>query len=214
MTTAQNLIEAAYTRSTLNDAGKLAGDLELINYLNRRYQLRFALLAQAAGDDMLARLSLVFAGSPAAVTLPVGIVDIVRLEDSAGSKVHLVPADEKDRVWHLVPAVYRQGLSLISLMRVGDPNVAQPITMFYNDAPAALTALASILDTRYPARFEGLLSKDLSLYLAGKDAGRDPGEYKELADELAIEEKAFNLLVYGEATAKERPVKQQTEEKH
>jgi hypothetical protein len=210
MTTAQQLIEAGYSRSTANDPGKLAGDPELIAYLNRRYQLRFSLLAAASGDNLLAKTVLTLAGSPASVALPADLIDVVRLENAAGSKVHIVPAEEKDRSWHQTPAVFRQGLSLVSLMRSGDPGVGGVLTLFYLDAAAALTVLASALDARYPARFENLLIVDLALYLSGKDEGRDAGEYKELATEMAREEAAFNLLVYGSATAKERPVPAQT----
>lgn len=210
MTTAQQLIEAAYARSTANDPGKLAGDPELIAFLNRRYQLRFALLAAASGDNMLAKAALVLAGVPALAALPADIIDLIRLENSAGAKVHIVPSDEKDRSWHLTPAVARQGLSLVSLMRSGDPGVASVLTLFYLDAPAALVALASALDARYPARWEGLLVNDVATYLSTKDAGRSEGEYKELVTEIAKDESAFNLLVYGSATAKERPVPAQT----
>jgi hypothetical protein len=210
MTTAQQLIESAYSRSTGNDPGKLAGDLELVAYLNRRYQLRFALLAAASGDNMLAKAALVMAGAPALAALPADLIDVVRAENSGGGKVRIVPADEKDRSWHIAPAVFRQGMSLVSLMRSGDPGVGYALTLFYLDAPTALTVLASALDSRYPARFEGLLITDLSLYLSSKDEGRDEGEYKELLGEAAAEEKAFNLLVYGSASAKERPSPAQT----
>lgn len=210
MTTVQQLIEAGYARSTANDPGKLGGDLELIAFLNRRYQLRFALLASASGDNMLAKTSLALAGAPAALVLPGDLIDLIRVENTAGAKVHVIPADEKGRSWHLTPAVYRQGLSLVSLMRSGDPGIASALTLFYLDAPTALTLLASALDARYPARWEGLLINDLALYLSTKDEGRSEGEYKELATEIAKDEQAFNLLVYGSATAKERPVPPQT----
>lgn len=209
MTSVQAIIEAAYSRSTANDPGKLAGDSELIAYLNRRYQLRFALLAAASGDNMLAKTSIALVGSPAALALPADMIDLIRVENASGAKVHVVPSDEKDRSWHLTPAVYRQGQSLVSLMRASDPGIASVLTLFYLDAPAALTLLASALDARYPARFENLLIVDLALYLSSKDAGRDGGEYEELQGEMAGEEKAFNLLVYGSATAKERPIPQQ-----
>lgn len=205
MTTVQQLIEAGYSRSTLNDPGKLAGDPELIGHLNRKYQTRFALLAVASGDDMLAKVAIAFAGAPAAIALPADTIDVVRLENAAQAKIHIVPGDEKDRSWHLTPAVYRSGLSLVSLMRSGDPGVAQVATLFYLDAPAALTLLASILDARYPARYENLLVLDIAIYLSTKDAGRNEGEWKELQQDHADEEKAFNRLVYGADSAKERP---------
>lgn len=210
MTTTQQIIEAAYARSASNDPGKLAQDPELIGHLNRKYQTRFALLASATGDNMLAKTVLVTAGAPAAVALPADVIDLIRLENSNGAKVHVVPSDEKDRSWHLAPAVFRQGLSLVSLMRAGDPGVASSLTLFYLDAPAALTLLASALDGRYPVRWENLLILELAVYLSIKDEGRDADEYSELVKEMDGEERAFNLLVYGSATAKERPIAAQT----
>ena len=209
MTTAQQIIEAGYLRSTLNDPGKLAIDAELIAYLNRRYQLRFALLAAASGDNMLASALLNLAGSPAAAALPADIIDIIRVKNAAGATVHVIPADESERSWHVAPCVFRQGLSLVSRMKTGDPGVGSTLTLFHLDAPAALTALASALDARYPARWENLLINDIAVYLSVKDDGRDENEYKQLELEVEKDERAFNLLVYGSATAKERPVPQQ-----
>lgn len=210
MTTVQQIIEAGYARSTSNDAGKLAGDPELIAYLNRRYQMRFALLASASGDNKLASTVLNLAGSPASAALPTDIIDIIRVQNAAGAKVHVIPVDEKDRSWHVGPCVYRQGNSIVARGVAGDPVAGAALTLYHLDAPAALTLLASILDSRYPARFEGLLVLDLAVYLSTKDAGRDEGEYRELVIESEKEEKAFNILVYGSSTAKERPSAAQT----
>lgn len=209
MTTAQDVIEAGYARSTLNDPGKLAGDLELINFLNRRYQLRFALLASASGDDMLASTALYFAGAPPFSTLPADIIDLIRLQDAGGGKVHIIPVDERDRSWHIAPAVHRQGLTIVSRNKTGDPGPGSSLVLYYLDAPTPLVGLASALDARYPARWEGLLINDVAVYLSIKDDGRVETEYKQLMADVAGDERAFNLLVYGSATAKERPVPQQ-----
>jgi hypothetical protein len=209
MTTVQQLIEAAYLRSTLNDPGKLAIDAELIAYLNRRYQLRFALLASASGDNMLASAVLNLAGSPAAAALPADIIDVIRVKNAAGATVHIIPSDESARSWHVGPCVFRQGLSLVSRMQAGDPGVGSALTLLHLDAPSALTLLASALDARYPARWENLLINDVAVYLSIKDDGRVETEYQQLMSEVEKDEKAFNLLVYGSATAKERPVPQQ-----
>lgn len=204
MTTVQQIIEAAYARSTDNDPGKLAVDAELIAHLNREYRARFALWSLKAGDAAVASVPLVLAGSPAAAVLPTDIIDIDRIEDAAGSKINLVPINEKNRAWHLAPAVYRQGLSIISRMQAGDPGLGQTLTLFHNDAPAALAALTDTLDVRYPARFEMLLILGLAIYLDTKDTGRDLTSNKELTDEFARFEKMFNDEVGIDNSATQR----------
>lgn len=204
MTTVQQIIEAAYARSTDNDPGKLAVDAELIAHLNREYRARFALWSLKAGDAAIASVPLVLAGSPASALLPSDIIDIDRIEDAAGSKINLVPINEKNRAWHLAPAVYRQGLSIISRMQAGDPGLGQTLTLFHNDAPAALAALTDTLDVRYPARFEMLLILGLAIYLDTKDTGRDLTSNKELTDEFARFEKMFNDEVGIDNSATQR----------
>jgi hypothetical protein len=204
MTTVQQIIEAAYARSTDNDPGKLAVDSELIAHLNRDYRARYALWSLKAGDAAIASVGLTLGGNPAAAALPTDIIDIDRIEDSTGSKINLVPINEKNRVWHLAPAVYRQGLSIISRMQAGDPSSGQTLTLFHNDAPAALANLTDTLDVRYPARFELLLILGLAIYLDTKDTGRDLTSNKELADELARYEALFNAEVGVDSSATQR----------
>lgn len=204
MTTVQQIIEAAYARSTDNDPGKLAVDAELIAHLNRDFRARFALWSLKAGDAAIASVALVLAGAPAAASLPTDIIDIDRIEDAAGNRVNLVPINEKNRAWHLAPAVYRKGLSIISRMQTGDPGLGQTLTLFHNDAPAALASLADTLDVRYPGRFEMLLVLGLAIYLDTKDTGRDLTSNKELTDELARYEALFNAEVGVSASATQR----------
>lgn len=204
MTTVQQIIEAAYARSTDNDPGKLAVDAELIAHLNRDYRARFALWSLKAGDAAIASVALALAGIPASATLPTDIIDIDRIEDAAGNKINLVPINEKNRAWHAAPAVYRQGLSVISRMQSGDPGVGQTLTLFYNDAPATLAALTDSLDLRYPTRFEMLLVLGLAMYLDTKDTGRDATSHKELQEEFGRFEKLFNDEVGIDASALQR----------
>lgn len=204
MTTVQQIIEAAYARSTDNDPGKLAVDAELIAHLNRDYRARFALWSLKAGDAAIASVPLVLAGVPAVATLPTDIIDIDRIEDVSGNKINLIPINEKNRAWHLAPAVYRQGLSVISRMQAGDPGLGQTLVLFHNDSPAALANLTDVLDARYPARFELLLVLGLAIYLDTKDTGRDLTSNKELTEELARYEALFNAEVGVDASANQR----------
>lgn len=204
MTTVQQIIEAAYARSTDNDPGKLAVDAELISHLNRDYRARFGLWSLKAGDAAVTALVLTFAGTPPTASLPLDISDIDRIEDMSGSKINLVPINEKNRAWHLAPAVYRSGLSLISRAQAGDPGQGQSVTLFHNDAPSTLANLSDVLDVRYPVRFEMLLILGLAIYLDTKDTGRDLSSNKELSDEFARYEKMFDEEVGIDSSANQR----------
>jgi hypothetical protein len=63
-TTVQNLVEAAYSRSTANDPGKLATDGELIAVANRIYHIIYALAAAASPERFTAKTTLTLTGSP------------------------------------------------------------------------------------------------------------------------------------------------------
>lgn len=205
MSTVQQIVEAAYARSTDNDPGKLAVDAELIAHLNRDFQARFAIWSLKAGDAAVASVVLTMgAVSPATVSLPTDLIDIDRIETTPGNKVNLIPVNEKDRSWHLAPALYRSGLSLVSRGQAGDPFPGQTLTLFHNSAPATLSALSDILDSRYPARFELLLILGLALYLDTKDTGRDLSSQKELIDEFTRYEAMFNAEVGVNASAEAR----------
>lgn len=203
MTTAQQIIEAAYARSTDNDPGKLAVDAELISHLNRDYQARYGLWSLKAGDAAVASVALTLAGTPPSATLPTDIIDIDRIE-TAGARVNLIPVNEKDRSWHQAPSVYRQGLSIVSRNQTGDPVLGQSVTLFHNDAPATLSALSSTLDARYPARFEILLILGLAIYLDTKDTGRDLSSHTELKEEYERYDALFNAEVGIDNSATQR----------
>lgn len=204
-TTVQQIIEAAYARSTANDPGKLAQDAELIGQLDRTYQRLYAELAVASGDNALSKVTLTLTGSPANAILPTDVIDLVRVESVSGGKINLIPAYEKDRPWHLSPAVYRQGTSVISRGNAGDPLSGSSIVALVLDAPTSLTTLASVLDTRWPHRFDSLLILDLALYLSDKDVGRSPADYVNLRTDLKDELAAFASLLENTNSAKETP---------
>lgn len=205
---AQQLIEAAYSRSTANDPGKLAVDGELLGVLNRIYQLLYALKAVSSPAAHTAVTNLVLVAS--AGSIPTDAIDIRRVEGvsgtvAAGTKINVIPAEEKDRSWHLAPRMYRQGNSLISIAGVGDPGATDTVKLFYLDAPATLSALATTLDARYPVRFEELLIVELAMYLSTKDINRDPGEFAKLSAYRNMQIEAFFRLCGLSMTALQTP---------
>lgn len=184
-TTVRQLIVAAYNRSSQNDAGKLATDSELVTHCDRVYQRVWPLIARARPDQYGASGTVTLVGAVPTATLPTGLLDLVQVTDADGAIVNVIPANERLRAWHLAPAVYRIGTSLRSRLQTGDPAANAVLSLLYLDQPAALTALTSELDPRWPARHEQLLVDSLALYLAVKDAGRSQGDRQAIAGELA-----------------------------
>lgn len=204
-TTAQQLIEAAYSRSTANDPGKLATDGELLGVANRVYHALYALAAAAAPERFLSRTTLTLAGSPAAATLSTDIIDLRRIQTSVGAKVNVIPVEEIDRGWHLAPAVYRQGLTIVSRGATSDPVAGDVLTLFQLDAPADLSALATALDTRFPLRHVELIVVEIAMYLATKDTGRDAAEFAALKQFRDMQLEAFFRLSGLSMTALQSP---------
>lgn len=143
MATAQDIIESAYARSSSNDAGKLAVDGEMLAHLNRKYQHYFALFVARGGDVGVTKSAVALAGAPATGALPADMVDLIRIETTAGAKVNLIPVTEKARSWHLAPAVYRLGNSLVSRGNAGDPAAGETINVYLKDATTAFTPLGT-----------------------------------------------------------------------
>lgn len=203
MATALDLIQAGYASSTANDAGRLAGDSEMLARLNRTFQSYYALWTDAAADGALSNQSFTFSGIPASVTLPTDVIDVDRLEIS-GTKANLIPLVEKERLWHLAPAVYRQGLSLVSRGQTGDPVAGTVVSVWLNDPPATLSALSSVIDVRFPVRFHLLLILDLALYLDSKDEGRDPVQHQKLQAQFDHDEAVFKAVAPTSNSAKDK----------
>lgn len=204
-TTAQQLIEAAYSRSTANDPGKLATDGELLSVANRIYQALFALAAAAAPERFVSRTTITLSGSPAAGTLSTDIIDVRRVQNASGGKVNVIPLEELERLWHLAPSVYRQGGSLISRGGAGDPVASDVLTVWQLDAPANLALLTDSIDARYPTRHVELIVVEMAMYLATKDTGRDAAEFAALKMVRDTQLEAFFRLSGLSMTALQSP---------
>lgn len=191
MTTAQQIIEAGYARSTANDPGKLSTDAELLGRLNRTYQRLFA-LASAQRPDTFATIStLTLVGAQATVALPADLIEVRRLQNASGAHVHLIPASEIARTWHVAPCVYRTGSALFSRLRPLDPIGGDVLTAWLLLPGTTIVALSTPIDAVFPTRHTELLSTDLALYLSVKDDGRDPSHFSELTADYSGQLAAF-----------------------
>lgn len=190
-TSVQIIVEAAYNRSAANDPGKLAQDPELILHLNRVYQRTWALVARSRPDEFASTTSLLLAGVPGQAALPADLIAILGVLNAAGGPVWIIPATERFRSWHVAPAMYRIGVSLISRNKAGDPLAGDTLTATMLDAPPPLTVLASLLDVRFPIRHVQLLVDYLACYLSTKDTGRSAEDHGKLVAELRADGAAF-----------------------
>lgn len=182
MATASDWIEAAYNRSAANDPGKLALDAELLLHLNRVYQRFYALFAKARPDEAASQVSWLLAGNPATYAIPADTIALQQLY-LAGAQVHLIPAHERARLWHMAPSMYRVGNTITSRALGGDPVAANTLTVVLLDAPATLAALGTVVDVRFPTRHHQLCIDSLALYLDTKDAGRDAEDHTKIVAE-------------------------------
>lgn len=193
MATAQDFIEAALVRSSANDPGKLATDGELINHGSRVLARLFSLFARARPDEAQSQSAVTLAAAPPSAALPADLIDLRRVQNAVGAKVHLIPATELERTWHLAPAVYRVGNTLTSRAKTGDPIAGDTLTLFLLDQPAALSALASVVDPRFPMRHHQLVIDLIAIYLDTKDTGRDAIAHEKLVAEFNEAKEAFML---------------------
>lgn len=191
MTLAQAWLEAAWNRSASNDAGKLAVDAELLDHLNRLYQRFYALFAKARPDEAGSQTTVLLVGTPATATLAADLIAISAARNGLGAKVHLIPASEAERLWHMAPAVLRRGNTLVSRGLAGDPLVGDVLTVEQLDAPPALTALGSVVDARFPTRHHQLVIDGLALYLDTKDDGRSADAHGKVMAEFGQALAAF-----------------------
>lgn len=189
-TTPQELLEAAYAKSTKNDPQVLATeDPELLNQVTRYLQALFA-----AGT----RVNLTYFGKKESVTKggtgwarPVTAEAVWLITKADGTKVHIVPFDDQ-ALMGSAPAVYRYG----GMYHEANGSLASVSSLDFHyssqcEAPATLT---TAIDSRWPERFNELLVCLLAYYLAVKD-GR-PEEYAGL--EAQIEHHSALYLAFLE----------------
>jgi len=191
MTTALQIIEAGYSRSTANDPGKLATDDELLGRLDRSYQGLFALAARQRPDEFATQASIVLVAPDSRYDLTPGTIEVRRLRSASLRTVHLIPAAEIDRLWHVAPCMYRTGNSLYSRGKAGDPVTGDTLTAWLLLPGTSLTTLATVLDATFPTRHVEILVNDLALYLDAKDEDRDPAQFQKLAGDQAMKLAAF-----------------------
>lgn len=214
MTTVGQVIEAAYNRSAANDAGKLAQDAEMILHLNRVYQRFYALFAKARPDEAASSVAYILFGVPVGLTLANDTIAVTQLFNAIGGQINLIPASEKQRLYHMAPSMYRVGNKIITRGLAGDPIAGATVTTFQLDVPLTLALLTDALDARFPTRHHQLCIDSLALYLDTKDAGRSQEDHAKLVAEYQTALSTFaseyslppDALTWAHAPAERSPV--------
>lgn len=186
-----DILDGAYNRATDNDPGKLAQDGELIAHLSRVYARAWPLMARARPDEFNATTTTTINGVPPNGPLPADLIALLGVYDATGAVVTVNATTDRTRLWVLAPAMYRQGMRLVSRNMAGDPLAGDTLTLVILDAPVALVNLTDTLDPRWPVRHVQLLVDVLAVYLSVKDAGRDAGDRAAIGAELQQSIAAF-----------------------
>jgi hypothetical protein len=167
----KQIIEAAYSRSTFNDPGKIATDKELIGVIDRYMRALYAQVARVNPDYF--GDSAAVAGSSGTWARPAAAEVITRVETAGNSEVNITPF--KDRQAEVAPRIYRYGPSYRTVGLTGDPGASDTLTFFFSkkhpnlDPTLAADNVANQLDATFPSQFFDLPVIRVGRYLAVKD---------------------------------------------
>lgn len=169
VTTPQDIIEAAYARSTKNNPGAIATDAtELLNLVNRTMRKAFALAARVNPAYFATQTSVPAPGAGLPWARPEGAESVFRIE-LGGVEVVVVPFDDKTAETGS-KCVYRVGKNYYAAGNAGDPNPASDALVFwYSKRPTDAALTTSTLDSMWEEQFNDLLIVEVAIYLAKKD---------------------------------------------
>lgn len=195
-TTAKDLIQRAFARSTKNDPDKLANRKELIRALSD--YVRGLYIDVAEVDEEFFQTSSAVTGVSGVWALPSTMIQPFVVLDADGDEVAVVPFRDQDA--EIAPRVYQRGRSLYTVGETDDPATAAVLTIYGSlkhpalDPDAAWDAAGNTLDSSWPEDHNEILVCELARYLAFK--GGRPDEAKALEGER----EAAKALLIGEAT--------------
>lgn len=193
MSTASDIIYAAYAKSSKNQGDRVATlEGETLDALNRCLRLAYAAGARVNPEFFATQADISFATGgwprPAdaeSILLLVGAADVLPI-DLVGVEIAVVPfLDQEAEPGR--PCVYELGQKFYGTG--ASKPTAGKLTCTYSASPALLATSADNLPTNWPTRFDGLLVADLAMWLAQKDNRQD--EVQLLAQELARWQRLF-----------------------
>lgn len=180
MTTYNQIVAAAYGRSSKNIPGKIATEpVELLTLIYRSLAGLYSFAANINPQFFGASAQVVFAAGGWA--RPAGAESVWRIETLAGLEVVTVPIDDKQAELGK-PALYRLGQKYLGAGNPLDPTVAD-LVFFFSKSPAVPALLADVIDETWPETYNPLLIDETALWLAIKDGrGDEVPEVKESRD--------------------------------
>jgi hypothetical protein len=187
MTTAEQLIEKAWSRSAFNDPDDDASPAELISVLDRVLKGVYSLAAGINRWYFAEETTVAPASSKWAIPTDATVVHLI--QTTARVRVHEVP--RLDTAAARAPRVYRLGRAYYTVGGVGDPSsTADSLILTHSvqhpnlDPAAAASAAVNTLDASWPEHFNGLLIAELARFLAAKDERTGSGEVQLLDAEI------------------------------
>lgn len=175
MATPQEILTAAYAKSTKNQPGKIAAEAtELLEVVNRVIRTFF---------QIGARVNPTFFGDQDDITYsapgwarPALAESIFRIEDAGGVEVVVVPFDDRQAETG-VPRVYRMGQVYRTVAGAGDPPASGDLTFFFSRRPADAASLGATIDAGFPEAYIELAHLEVAAYLANKDQRQEELAY-------------------------------------
>jgi len=169
-TQVQDILDAAFGKSTKNKAGQIAtAATELLGVVKRALYRYFAVIARTNPWMIATEATVGFAAGGWA--RPTAAQMILRIEETDGTEVVVVPLTDKIAEASL-PALYRLGRTFFPAGNANDPTSGD-LDFIYARFPTAPTLLTDSIDALWPEEFNECLIHDLALYLATKDGRND-----------------------------------------
>lgn len=166
-TTVQQILDAAYSRSTQNNPGTIATEsVELLSVVQRALDGAYAFAARL-NPTFFADTADV-AGVASVWARPELAESIFLIEEADGTEVVVVPYNDRTAE-ELLPSLYEFGQNFYGAGNTADPGATDTLTFYYASRPATLTSLTDTLDTLWREQFNELLVTEVAIYLAVKD---------------------------------------------
>lgn len=166
-TTVQDILNAAYARSTQNNPGTIATEsTELLSVVQRAIHGAYAFAARINPTYFAETADVV--GAAGVWARPETAESIFLIEEAAGTEVVVVPYNDR-AAEALLPSVFEFGRNFNKAGNATDPGDTDTLTFYYSKRPATLTALTDTLDPLWTEQFNELLELEVAIYLAAKD---------------------------------------------
>ncbi len=169
-TTVQDILDAAYAKSTKNQPGTIANEtVELLSVVARKLAGIFSFAARIDPTHFATQEDV--AGAASAWLKPETAEVVFRIEDTAFAEVVVVPIDDRLAA-DPKPALYEFGQSFFASAGQANPPGATDTLKFWfakrPDDPNPNT-IAGVLDLGWDEAYNELLILEVAIYLALKD---------------------------------------------